>query len=74
MTVHLYPEFVSVAKEHSEQKITDDEAVVKLKKIVDKLPAANLKTAATIIHHLSRYMNMKNIIILCFLLESNDKI
>lgn len=56
MTVNLYPEFVSVARDQSSGKLSDEEVVARLKVIVDKLPAANLKTAAMIIHHLKRFV------------------
>lgn len=56
MTVRLYPEFVEVAREQSSEKLNTDEVRLKLKSIVEKLPPANYKTAATIIHHLKRFV------------------
>lgn len=60
MTVALYTEFVEIAREQSSGKLAGDELVLRLKRVVEKLPPANFKTAATIIHHLKRCVSSEN--------------
>ncbi|XP_067938057.1 rho GTPase-activating protein 45-like isoform X2 [Watersipora subatra] len=60
LTVALYQSFVDVARDQSSRRIDEEEVIARLKSIVDQLPPANLKTTATIIHHLKRVSDLES--------------